>query len=322
MNILVTGATGFIGSHLVERLTKVGHRVRALASPTSHTARLDFLRTLKVDIFIGDLSNSRTLVGIANDIQVLFHLGAVLRIGNHSKGKYLDVNERGTRNILEAFQHPPERIILMSSLSAMGPYLGTPLDEGCPSRPVDDYGLSKLAQEKITLEYCKMKQIPLVILRPPPVYGPRSRETRRFLRTVQTKFFPFRSGIPCMEYIGINNLVDACMLVLEKGSGIYHVSDGQRYSLNEVLDALTRSLDSGLYPIYIPRPLVALVLRIIGMLAKIFKTNKLPSFHTVRWMIERYWYADISRIESLGYKPSTNLESGMRRTVDEFNAKG
>lgn len=320
MNILITGATGFIGTHLVERLVKRGHRVRALASPKSSSERLKFLQNLNAEIVVGDLAKPDSLAGVGEDMEILFHLGSIS--GSKSRKHYSEVNEQGTLALLRAFSHHPQKIILMSSVLAVGPCRGTPVNEKTECNPVGDYGASKLAQERIALQFCREKEIPLVILRPSPVYGPRNPTILKLLKALNARFFPIRSKNPCMDYIYVENLVDASLLVMEKGSGIYHVSDGRKYSLDDILNTITTIQGKHLLPIYFPKSLVKAAHRMLEVFSRPFKFQ--PPFNQggLQWMTQKYWYSDISRIEALGYKGSIDLAEGMKRTINYFKEQG
>ena len=313
MKILVTGATGFIGGHLVESLLAQGHQVRALVSPRRNLETVNSLKNIGVEVFRGDLTRPESLVGVGEQVEVLFHLGAIVRGGKTSD--YSEVNKNGTVHLFQAFRRPPKRIILMSSLSAVGPYQGTPLDEKSPCCPVDAYGLSKLTQENVAAEYCKERGVSLVVLRLPPVYGSGDKDSAMWLKVVDARLFPIRNSEPCMDYIYVENLVGACLLVMETGEGLYHVSDRRKYSLNEILSCVARLKGKRLLPVYLPKTLFVGLARMIDYLSKSFGISPPFSLTSVRWMTERYWYSNTSRIEALGYRAPFDLREGMARLV-------
>src|SRR3989344_2100082 len=145
MKILVTGATGFIGSHLAERLVKDRHRVRALVrekatkdNPEPKNDAVELLKRLKVEIAYGDLLDIKSLEKAVKNIDVIFHLAAIARPMAIPDELYFKVNEQGTKNLLEACKNKKlKKIIIMSSISAVGPTRDdNPVNEDTPCRPV------------------------------------------------------------------------------------------------------------------------------------------------------------------------------------------
>lgn len=173
MRVLVTGASGFIGAHLCERLRAAGHAVRALVRRTSDTASL---RDLEVEYVYGDLTDPDSLLPAVEGAEWVFHCAAALR--GFREADLLRVNAAGTENVVEACGRARRslvRLVYVSSLAAAGPSPNgeTPLTERMKARPVSWYGRSKYQGELAVLA---RKDLPSVILRPPVVFGPRERD--------------------------------------------------------------------------------------------------------------------------------------------------
>src|SRR3989344_6299638 len=253
MKALVTGATGFIGSHLVERLVKEGHQIKVLIRkhpskelPEPRNDALEVLQKLQVTFCYGDLLDFTSLQDVVKDVEVVFHLAAIARPMAIPKHLYFDINETGTKNLLEACrtQKKIKKIIIMSSISAVGPTRDEkPVDEKTPRHPIDMYGESKLAQEDVALMYFKKFHLPVVLLRPPMVFGPRDAEMLRLFRSVKKRFFPIHGGKNSKtEFLYVKNLVEACMLAVKKGKlgEIYHISNERSYSFDEITQTIAK----------------------------------------------------------------------------------
>lgn len=174
--VLVTGATGFVGSHLVEALLRRGHRVRALAR---FPAKAEALGFTAVEWIQGDLNHQDSLHAAVREVEVIYHVAGLVAVAGEAQG--MAVNRDGTGRLLDAAQDTGARFVFISSLAA-----GGPSSPGCPvtgteqPHPVTAYGRSKLAAEELV----RHSPIPWTIIRPPAVYGPRDLEMLRIFRAV------------------------------------------------------------------------------------------------------------------------------------------
>ena len=318
---LVTGGTGFIGSHLVDELIARGRKVRSLAKLESNVQHLE---KLGVEIFRGDLTNLDSLRGIEKDVESVFHLAAIARPMAIKDEEYFKVNTQGTRNLLEVFKnHSLGKFVYLSSVSAVGPSRdGQPVNEKTVPGPIDAYGQSKLESEKIALDFVEENEMPIVILRPPMVFGPRDFEMLKLFKMVKTGFFPIRGRHNGhFEFCYVGNLIQACFLSEEKGETgeIYHVSNERNYTLREILDTISRAEKVKLMPFYLPNFLMTLTGLIVELLGKISGFHPPFSRDTVKWMSTDFWVSDISKIKKdLGYQPKYSLEEGVKETVQWY----
>lgn len=335
MKVLVTGATGFIGSHLVARLVRGGYKVKALVrkkefekKPIDRKEGIDLLKKLKVEICFGDLLDKESLKNAFKDVELVFHLAAIARPMAIQDSLYFKVNEEGTQNLLEAcrLNKKINKIVIMSSISAVGPSRnGNPVNEESECNPNETYGRSKLAQEKISLEYYKKYNLPIVILRPPMVYGARDFEMLRLFKAVNKGFFPVSSNIRGIEFVYVENLVEACLLAVKKGKNgeKYHIANSRSYSINEIVHAIAKAENKKILPIKFPKFVFVIGGYCVEIVWKIF--NRHPPFKhdTVNWMTEKFWDSDISKAKrELGYNPRFSLEEGIQKTVDYYKQRG
>jgi nucleoside-diphosphate-sugar epimerase len=332
MKALVTGASGFIGSHLVERLVKEKYNVRVLIrngkKENSENRRdsLELLRKLKVEIVEGNLLDKKSLEKAVKNIDVVFHLAAIARPMAIPDEAYFKVNEGGARNLLEVCKNKKiKKIIIMSSVSAVGAAKKKiAVNEQTECKPADIYGWSKLAEENAAMEYFSKYKMPIIILRPPMVFGERDFEMLKLFKIVSKRFFPINSNVKCMEFLYVGNLVEACLLAMKRGKNgeIYHISNGEHYSINEVVHAIEKAENKRIFPIKFPKFILVFGGYVFEFLGKILHFHPPFKHDTINWMTEKFWYSDISKAEKeLGYKPILSLEEGVKRTVNYYKEK-
>ncbi len=330
MKILVTGASGFIGSHLAERLVKEKYNVRVLIRKKENSEdrkdSLELLKKLKVEMVEGDLLDKESLEKAVKNMDVIFHLAAIARPMAIPEELYFKINEGGTRNLLEVCRNKKiKKIIIMSSVSAVGPTRnGVAVNEKTECKPVDIYGWSKLAEENAAMEYFNKYKTPVVILRPPMVFGERDFEMLKLFKAVSNKFFPIKSNVKGMEFLYAENLVEACLLAMKRGKSgeIYHISNGEHYSINEIIRAMEKAENKKVLPIRFPKFVFVFGGYSLELLGKILGFHPPFKHDTIDWMTEKFWYSDISKAKKeLMYKPIFSLEEGVKRTVNYYREK-
>ena len=194
MNVLVTGAGGFIGSHLVEALLRSGDKVRALVRYNSRGSwgHLDTLRAdppSVLDVHFGDVTDTDFVRRLVADCDIVLHLAALIGIpySYYAPSSYVVTNVLGTLNILEACRHANvRRVVLTSTSEVYGTARCTPIDEAHPLQGQSPYSASKIAADKLGESYFCSFDLPVVILRPFNTYGPRQ-SARAIIPTVLTQ---------------------------------------------------------------------------------------------------------------------------------------
>ena len=202
MKILVTGADGFIGSHLVEQLLKEGHDVKAFCLYNSFGSKgwLDTLsdKTLNlIDIFFGDIRDPQSVKEAMKGCTHVFHLAALISIPYSyiAPKSYLDTNVYGTLNILQAARDLNiERIVHTSTSETYGSAQYVPIDEKHPLVGQSPYSASKIAADQLAISFWKSFQTPITILRPFNTYGPRQ-SNRAIIPTVITQIAAGKKNI-------------------------------------------------------------------------------------------------------------------------------
>lgn len=324
MKALVTGASGFVGSHLVEALVSKGYEVRALVRDTSDRR---WIKDLPVEFSVGNLSDPLSLKEAVKDVDWVFHVAGVTKARGFSA--YLKANALGTKNLLEAcWSANPEvkRFILLSSLSAWGP--SSPVcpreeTEGCA--PVSHYGLSKAMAEKEACLY--VGKLPVVILRPTAVYGPRDRDILAFFKMVRRGVF-LRVGSEeryvCMIHVRdlVEGIIMAALREVPSGS-TYHLSDGRVHTWGEVARAMAKVMDVSVREIRVPVSIAAFLALLSEFSSWIMGTPPLFNRQKLKEMLQQGWTCSIEKAKrELGFQPRIPLEQGLRETYLWYREMG
>ena len=319
---LVTGGTGFIGSHLVERLLGEGFRVRCLVRKTSSLA---FLPREGVELALGDLSDAPSLRKAVAGEKWIFHLAGAVKAG--SREGFFRVNAEGTRRLLLAAAEadpPPASFVYLSSLSAAGPSPdGRLLTEEDEPRPVSLYGESKLAAEREAAAFAG--RFPVTVIRPPAVYGPREKEIYRFLAAVGLGLRISLSWEDRLfSLIHVADLVEAILLAARapgKGLKTYFVCDGAVHRWDLSLRMVAEMLGRRTVPLRLPWSLLWALARSAGAL---FPASP-PAFYMdkIREMAQKCWLCSAEKARrELGFTPRFSLREGMAETIRWYRDNG
>ena len=231
--ILVTGATGFVGPHVLQALSTGAH-VRALVRDPDRVPRMN---RADVEVVAGALDDAPALRRAVDGVDAVLHLAAATRAG--SELEYAAVNAEGTRRLVEAIRaaaHPPRRLVYLSSMAAAGPSLdGCPVRPGDTPRPLTAYGRTKLAGEEIARS--AEDRLEVVILRAPAVYGPGDRDLYHFFRLAARGILTVPTGAARpLQFVHVEDLARAIVLALEPNvqAGVYQIAEDRAYPWEDV----------------------------------------------------------------------------------------
>lgn len=323
MNVLVTGATGFIGSHLVDLLLKKNYSVRCLLRTTSDTR---WLQGLPVEMVYGDLFDTRVLRTAVEGVDYIYHSAGLTKA--RTPEEYLRANAEGTRNLLEAvlgYNTQLKRFVLVSSQTAAGPSpTKFPINEEYTPAPITSYGKSKWAAEQ---ECHKLRfSIPWTIVRPPAVFGPRDKDVFEFFHTMNNGLQPMVGmNEKYVSLIHVRDLVRGFVMAAESDKALgqtYFISSKDVYGWREV-GAITRMvLGKSAFRIRIPEFGVYAIAAVAEVLAKFSKKPALINFEKARDMVQDYWTCDSSKARrDFGYEQEISLEDGIRDAVEWYRAE-
>lgn len=316
----MTGGTGFIGSHLAEALLNRGVQVRCLVRKGSD---LKWLKNLPVEVSPGDCCDKASLAEAVKDVDQVFHLAGVTKAIKEKT--YFEINASGTENLVCAcLEHNPHllKFVYVSSQAAAGPCLnGNKKKESDRCQPVSAYGQSKRMGEELAL--ARANKIPLVILRPTGVYGPRDKDFYTLFKWLSKRINPSFNGKISLCYV--QDVIHAILLVADaqiKSGDIFFVSDGIDYLMSEVGDAFGRTM--GVNPLSVPIP--KWLLFGVASLSQYFSllSGKPPLMNRgmAEQICQKDWTCDITKaITELGFTPQYPLSQGARLTYQWYKSQ-
>lgn len=316
MNVLVTGASGFIGSHLCEALLARRHRVTALIRPDDNTR---WIAHLPLQFVPGDITDKSTLAAAVQEADVVFHLAALL--GSEDHREYYRVNVEGTRNLLQAClesPRPPRRFLFSSSIAAMGPSgKHTTFDENTPCRPVSDYGKSKWQAEQ---EFHTLRdRLDWTIVRLPLVYGPRSKGGLYSLVRLVQKHVKLLLGNGQTNVAYVGDVVEGMIAAVESPATVgqtYLLGESRPYSYKEIVDVISRVMRKRAVTVYLPYPILYLISPFSEIIGRLRRRVPLIRFRNVGYLRHRYWRVDTAKAtRDFGYTSRHPLPLGLVRTT-------
>ncbi|MBN1621644.1 MAG: NAD-dependent epimerase/dehydratase family protein [Endomicrobiales bacterium] len=318
MKILVTGANGFVGSHIVESLLEKGHKVACLVRKTSN---LNWLKDKQIEYKYGDIIEPETLTDPVKEADAVIHAAGVVRA--LKRETYFKVNQEGTKNLVESIlKNNPKlkKLIYISSQAAVGPSTTNrpkSLDE--PDNPVSFYGKSKLQGEKeLKILYNK---VPYTILCPSSVYGPRDRDILIFFSLVQHGFRPLPLKKRLIQMIFVKDLAKITAEVLDSrltDYKKYFIAENNHYTWEEIGKTISKALNKKTIPIPLPDILFYTVSFFAEIVSKISNKPAVLNREKIDEMIQNYWIADtepIRRDLNIGF---TKLENGAKITYSWY----
>ncbi|MFL5241045.1 MAG: NAD-dependent epimerase/dehydratase family protein [Gemmataceae bacterium] len=319
---LITGATGFVGGHLAEACGERRMDVRTIARPNSDTTRLE---KLGVMIHRGDLTDRATVRQAVQDVDLIVHCAA--KVGDWGPvDEYRAVNVEGLRHLLDACKGSMlQRFVHVSSLGVYVArhHYGTDESENLPDQHVDGYTQSKVESERLALRYYREFEVPVVVLRPGFIYGPRDRtvmpQVIENLRQGKIRYLGGGKGALNTIYVG--NLVEAILLALDHPDAlgkVFNLTDGEVVSKRRFLDAVADGLNlprppNSPVPVWLARVLASFLEK--RARKKGFKEPPMLTQARVKFLgLNLDFSIDKARRE-LGYKPSTPFDDAIRRTM-------
>jgi len=316
MKALVTGSTGFIGSHLVEALLKRGYEAHGFIRPSSD---LRWIKDLDLELRPGSYENEDSLRRAVEGMDVVFHVGAVISASDWET--YERSNVRATIRLLEACADACpalKKFVFVSSISASGPARHKrPLRESDPCFPVSLYGKSKLLAEEAAARF--FDKLPIVILRPTNVLGVRQKQLTGTIRMARKRIVPqLGNGDRQTTICFVQDVVRALILAADSEAArgkTYFVADPKPYSWREILDAVTGELGLS-FVVRIPHPVLLLIARLSQAAARRTGGRPLITRKAILSVRNNYWLQDVRLIkEELGFSPEISLKDGIRDII-------
>ena len=315
---IVTGASGFVGSHLVEKLLDLNFHVRVLARKES---QLQWLKEKPLEIVRCEYNDIDCLANAIKDVNYIFHVAGVIKA--KKKDLYYKGNVETTKNLLIASQNAKKlkRFVLVSSQAAAGPSsIQNPKTEEMDCYPVTTYGKSKLQAEEEVKKY--EGKIPFTIVRPSAVYGPRDPETLIFFKSIKNGLQPmigFQEKY--VSLVHVSDLIEGIMLAAQSDKSIgqtYFISSERGYSWREIGDITAKILGKRVIRIKIPHLIVYLVAGFSQAINYFQNDATILNFEKANEIVEQ-WVCSVEKAKrELGYSQKIDLEKGIRQTLEWY----
>lgn len=325
MKILLTGASGFVGSHILDRLCETGLPTVVLLRPESPRRFIQH-RLKEIEVRSGSISDPAGLDAALEGVTHVIHCAGAVRARRPED--FFTVNQLGTRNVVEAVNRRGsqiQRLVHISSLSAHGPATAQcPARENDPPRPVSVYGWSKLAAENEVRERCR---VPFLILRPPGVYGPRDGEFLRLFRAVRAHLLPqFGGGRQPLSLVFVRDLAAvtvSCLAHPAAPGKTFFVAAPDVVTSGELAREIASQM--GVWTLRLPLPM-GLLWPVCAVAEAVSRLRGRASVLS-RWKYAELaapgWVCDPSRLrEELGLSCATRLRAGIAETLAWYRAEG
>lgn len=310
--VLVTGADGFIGSHLVETLVDEGAQVRAFCYYNSFNS-LGWLDTLpksyqeKIEIFTGDIRDSGSVRSGMKDRDVVFHLAALIAIpySYYSPESYVDTNIHGTLNVLQAARdYKTERILVTSTSEVYGTAKYVPIDESHPKQGQSPYSATKIGADHIAESFYRSFNLPVTIVRPFNTYGPRQ-SARAVIPTIITQLLAGKKEIK----LGALHPTRDLLFVKDTARGFLAIAKSEKTIGEEVNLATNSEISIG--------DLVHKIASQINPSVKIITDD--VRLRPEKSEVERLWGANAKVMSLTDWNPTTTLNEGLKQTISWFS---
>jgi NAD dependent epimerase/dehydratase len=309
--VLVTGADGFIGSHLVEELLNRGVYVKALAQYNSFNnwGWLDDIAIEgQLEVITGDIRDPHFCKSIVKDVDLVFHLAALIAIPYSyvAPDSYVDTNIKGTLNICQAAKENGNiRIIHTSTSEVYGTALYVPIDEKHPKQPQSPYSASKIGADMMAMSFYNAFGLPITIARPFNTYGPRQ-SARAIIPTIITQIASGLKEIkvgdlsPTRDFNFVKDTVQGFIAISESEETIgkeINISSNFEISMQDTFDLIKRIMNSNIH----------------------FVTDN-QRVRPEKSEVFRLWGDNSLLLELTGFKPKYDIESGLTETINWFRS--
>jgi nucleoside-diphosphate-sugar epimerase len=323
MRIGITGATGFIGSHLAEALCARGHEVTCLARGPQ---RLSWIRDLPVRVVFGDVACPGTLPAFVEGQEAIVSAAGLTRA--RTPEELMRVNVTGTANLLLAVKDAAPRLrrfLYVSSQEAMGPNPDErPLAEDAPQAPFTPYGRSKSEAER-TLRTLQ-GEVPVTVIRPPSVYGPRDRDFLVLFRLAARGIQPVFGSRNTASFVYVKSLVHGISLAIERPLGgfrSYFFTDGEPLPQTAFTDLVVAALGGKAVRVRIPPFVARTAAAASGVYALLTNRAPLLNRENLEKYAREYWVVSDARARAeLGYRPLCTTAEGLRETAAWYMEQG
>ena len=325
MKVLLTGGSGFLGSYVAEQLVAEGHTVRALVRPRSDKRVLEKLRS--AEFAPGAIEDAASLTAAVAGVDAIVHVAGIVKA--RKPADFFAVNTQGTRNLLDAAlaRGGIRRFVYVSSLAAVGPsHDGSPVHEDAEPRPVTHYGRSKLDAERAVL--AAGDRMPVTVIRPPMIYGPRDRETLAFFTSVRNGVLPMTGdGSNTLSVVYVADCAAAVVRAVTRqapSGKAYFVEDGAVYVWREALKVIETALGKRAFiRVGMPMGVVKMAAAATQLWGSLTGTAQMLTLDKVNELTQPHWVCSGEGARrDLGWEPRVQWEQGVLEAVKWYREQG
>lgn len=315
--LLITGATGFVGSHLIEACARYGFGVRALVRETSDAALLE---RHGVERVVGDMTDPASLRRAVAEADTVLHLAAATRALRPAA--FHGVNAEGTARLVEAMEAEgrPRRLVYLSSLAAVGTRGDRPVGPDDEPRPLTAYGRSKLEGERVARASSGLS---VAVLRAPAVYGPGDRDLLTFFKLAERGVLPL-VGSPerRLQFVHARDLAEGVLAAARsEATGVFHIAEPRAYTWSEVLDRLAAAVGRTGVRVRIPAVLLRGAAAVSEAVARARGEPAILDRDKAREVLAPGWVCETEGARrELGYEAAIPLDEGLRETAAWYRA--
>jgi len=324
MNVLVTGATGFIGRHLIERLTHEGAHTRALVLSIEDASAIE---SLGVEIVHGDIRDYQAVERAMKDCQLVFHLAAKTEAPGLPRKIFRAVNVQGTENIARAaLSAGAGRLVFASSTSVYGRFTeNRVIDEDTPTKPDSPYGESKMLAERILVSHHVRDGLPVVVARIVDVLGPGAVSWLGLFRSIASGHFRLiGSGDNYYHPVDVADVIDGlvlCGTVKGVEGRTYVITGREQLQLHELIQMIGEEVGMPHLPESLPAAPLYLYM-ILNRLIYAYSGCRLPRSDRIGFFLSHRRFDIFRASQELGYAPKVSMKESLHRTAEWFKAQG
>ncbi len=320
MRAFITGASGFVGTHLVDKLLKNNWSVRILIHKNNIS------ESKNCEVILGDINDKNMLEEALSEVDVLFHLAAALGGSLIDKKEFFRINAAGTKNVLDAaFKAGVKKAVHFSSAGVLGAVRNNEAaDEDYPADPISPYDQSKLEGEKIALNRAKKGKHALVI-RPGWVYGPGDRRTFKLIRAIaRKKFILVTRGQAHQTPVFIDDLLQGVLQCVEQGrSGeIYNIAGNEVLTVRQIVENIAAATNSSIPKLTLPLFPAKVAAWKLEKTFRLFKKEAPLTAGKLAFFIHPKPLSIQKAARELGFVPQTLFQDGIAQTVNWYREQG
>jgi nucleoside-diphosphate-sugar epimerase len=326
MRVLLTGGSGFLGSYVAEQLAAGGHAVRALVRPSSDKKILE--KIAGIEFLNGAIDEPATLGPAVEGVEAVVHVAGIVKA--RKPEEFHQVNAQGTKNLLTAClaRGGLKKFVFVSSLAAMGPSKdGTPVREDAPPNPVTHYGRSKLEAERAVL--AESSRLPVTVIRPPMIYGPRDRETLAFFTSVKNRVLPLiGSGDNTLSVVYAADAASAIVKAVTADGAAngraYFVEDGAVYTQLQLAEEVERAMGMrALVRFPLPLSIVKIAAVATEAFGAVTGTAQMLTLDKTNELAQQHWVCSGEGARrDLGWTPKVQWAEGVAAAIKWYREAG